>query len=427
MGAAQSGITGATYTPPSPPKKTAPENVSYVSTTVTESGLQTEDSIVNNSLIAGIQILSLLGDQQLSPASSFESYYYGTNSIGVQGWNPLPTVTGMTWPSSAGIANYAGSSAWGTSYSSVNGNITGSGKIVFATSPTFGGTSVFGAAPTSINDFEVTTPGQVINSGFGTSSSYTTTLGPTAYFEKYAGNIPAQSSGTWDTCLAATYHNYDSNASAPVGIQSLMLDYGTWHSGGAGAVAIAGHGISAQAGSNNVWGGWFVAALRTGGSSTNATGIGIEIDICNDAADVGYQYSIINGGTVGLWLNNSSAGPATYNCGNAIGITGNGSIFWHNGITVLSNSILAEASDTTFSGLKCNEAIMLQGTTSSGAAAGGIRFRNYHTCAMDFGSTVFNTGVFVNVPTTTHVATISTECIVVTDSSGNTRYIPLFT
>ena len=50
--------------------------------------------------------------------------------------------SGMTWPSSAGIANYSGSSAWGTSITTSAGlsgvltDETGSGSAVFATSPT---------------------------------------------------------------------------------------------------------------------------------------------------------------------------------------------------------------------------------------------------------------------------------------------------
>jgi hypothetical protein len=49
---------------------------------------------------------------------------------------------GMTWPAAAGIANYAGSSTWGTSITTSAGlagvitDETGSGALVFATSPT---------------------------------------------------------------------------------------------------------------------------------------------------------------------------------------------------------------------------------------------------------------------------------------------------
>ena len=118
----------------------------------------------------------------------------------------------MTWPASAGIANYGGSNAWGTSYSAGNGNVTGTGNLVFSASPTFTGTLT--GATLSISGLQL----------LGSSTGYTTFSSNNVGSSNYTAYVPA-ASGT--ILMSVTAPSTNPVTGTPSSANYLRGD-GTW-------------------------------------------------------------------------------------------------------------------------------------------------------------------------------------------------------
>jgi hypothetical protein len=334
--------------------------------------------------------LNILTSAQFA-AASFSGQI--TTSSGLNGCVQVVNGTFM------GTGNACGSGGGnGSNNSSINGyGTSGSGNILVLTSgavlnsASFTGITQFGNAPS----YPWTAYGSLVNIAKGTNIINTTTFGPLEYIEKWAGNVPySGSAGEWDTGLKVVYTDQNTlgNTIGPVGIQSTLFEYGI------GGEAIGGHAWQQSATGGSVWGGWFVAGLVVP-NSTSATAFGIEIDIDNASKDAGYLYSpaSANGAEVGLWINSTSAGspnsPDTMAIGIAYGIQAGTPITWYSGLSITEDSIHPEVSDPVYSGLKAGEGVMLQGADSAIKAAGGIRFRNYHTTGIDFGNATISKGI----------------------------------
>ena len=116
--------------------------------------------------------------------------YWGVSG-GVQGWN-TPSGT-MTWPAAAGIANYNGSSAWGTSYSA--GNLIPNSFINWAAPSAIGGTTPAAGTFTSVSASSYATTGTCSLAGSGTN------LGCSGYTQ---ATLPSAGSSGQDYLLAGT-------------------------------------------------------------------------------------------------------------------------------------------------------------------------------------------------------------------------------
>jgi len=229
--------------------------------------------------------------------------------------------------------------------------------------------------------------GSLINAGVGGISTLSTTAGPVAYMEKWGGNVTMVPTKVDNTLSAAYFSKGTLTSGGAVASMGTMWKYGD----GGDGIAVAGHAWSASSTSTSVFGGWFVAGI-TDAANTAAYAFGIEIDIDNASHDAGYMFYPTAGATVGLWINNSSAGTPTAPSSMAIGITYGEPYRWYTGLSVGWNSIKPEINDPTIVGLQVGEAIMLQGSSVPTAAA-GIRLRNYHTKGIDFGGSLMSIGI----------------------------------
>jgi len=274
---------------------------------------------------------------------------------------------------SYGLVNISGG---GQSQTPWVGNVNGGGYTLTGVSEI-----VTSIVPTGYNDLYIPELGYALNAGYGTSSTGATTQGPTAYFEKYAGNM-TYTAGQWDTVLKASYYGKGTQTQNATAIQGFYFGDNT-----AGGIGVSGMGWSRTATSGDVWGGWFVAGILNT-SNTTAQAIGLEIDVDNAAYDNGYIYfpSGSNGATVGLWINNSSAGTPVAPASMAIGIAHGVPYKWYSGLSFMENAIQPDLTDPNNGTLFVGEEIMLQGSSSSSDYA-GIRFRNYHSTGIDFEGT----------------------------------------
>jgi hypothetical protein len=120
----------------------------------------------------------------------------------------------------------------------------------------------------------------------------------------------------------------------------------------------------------NLYAGWFLTAQSTGNSFHH----GIEIDIANSSADYGHFTAPGQGWSCGLWVVNILG---FYNNSWGVGISGSGALKWHSGIVVVQDSIVPNSGGN-------NEAVLIQGSASSGNAYNGIRLNSgYYTYGLD--------------------------------------------
>lgn len=126
------------------------------------------------------------------------NYYVRGDSIKAYVDRKATGGSGMTWPSTAGIANYAGSSAWGTSITTSAGlsgvltDETGSGSAVFATSPTIASptvsTSLTGSYLTASTLLSANASKQITS----LSTTYYPNLAEIAYVKGVTSSIQSQ-------------------------------------------------------------------------------------------------------------------------------------------------------------------------------------------------------------------------------------------
>lgn len=229
--------------------------------------------------------------------------------------------------------------------------------------------------------------GSLMNLGVGSAGALSTTAGPVAYMEKWGGNTTMVTNKVDNVLSAAYFSKGVLTGGGATTIHATMYKSST----GGDGIALAGHAWSDTANSTNVYGGWFVAGITNTGN-TAATAFGIEIDIDNASHDAGYMEYPAAGATIGLWINNSSAGTPVANSTMAIGIAYGAPYRWYTGLNIMWGAIAPEQVDPLDASLMVGEGIMLQGS-STGTAAAGIRLRNYHTTGIDFSGSIINVGI----------------------------------
>jgi hypothetical protein len=288
-------------------------------------GSTSGSGILSVNVAAGAGILF-----QLPSSNGSNTNVLQTNGAGVTSWTTMPT--SMTWPTGgAGIPNYNGSSAWGTSYTT-----TGSGSVIaLQTSPVFS---------TSIS-----TPSIVTASG---------ALGITP---AAGSNLNINLSTTGDFAVNTNQLYVDTSAGT-VGIgTTAFLDSGNMLN------VVTTNAASAQVNVQNQSNGTsassdFVATADTGTNTTNYVNLGINSSTYSDSG-----YTI--GGALSSYLY-SNGGDLTVGTQTAAKV-----IKFHTGGTLAANlratisdtglavaGIMSAANDTLTSGTLLN-------LTSNGTAA----------------------------------------------------------
>lgn len=145
------------------------------------------------------------------------------------------------------------------------------------------------------------------------------------------------------------------------------------HESAEGGDGIGVHGrASAHRPLSEVWGGWFYAHAASTTTAPQSI-IGVEINLNSKAPDQGHSPATrFSKGLLVVTQDNSEPVSMGIEVGRGTGAP-NGYI--HTGIKVRANSI-SQSDSNSASSIPNNEAVLVEGATSSGTAAGGIRLRN---------------------------------------------------
>jgi len=245
--------------------------------------------------------------------------------------------------------------------------------------------------------YNITTGGNNFESMMGTRSAYTSDRTPMLQMTKYMGS--AVGGGIWDggVLQLVGYMNDASKEFMSISTTTLVnnADQGTsgvWV-GGRWQEGVATHSRVYAGPGTNSFVTWNISVDTTAGSPPNQV-IGVEYDMKSLTDNtkmtvLGGDYYPNRGNYVGIWIvSGDTAAPEGYQTDWAIGIgsgvakTGglNPSAHpdksgWYSGLVVTANTLVPGAG---------NEAIWLQGASSTTYDADGIRLTGYHITGMSF-------------------------------------------